>query len=112
MSKIRKDKQTERQKPQTAQPARFQTEQTDCKQIEWLQITDKYEHPVCFINKIHARGNFFEVCDRNYSIRTHFCGDKAHGKLKMEISDQLGDLNVLCLLGKQLKLTDASIRFV
>jgi hypothetical protein len=58
------------------------------------------ENRVCFVNKIEARSNHFEVCDHHYSIQCHFRGKPASEQLCKKIGQQDRDINIVGLIGK------------
>ena len=72
---------------------------------------DILEEPlVCFVSKIDVKNNFIEVCDTKYSVKCAF-SNQAQSVLKDYVKKQPEDINILGLLGKQLLLEDATLRF-
>ena len=65
---------------------------------------------MCFINRIDARKNCFEVCDFKHSVRCEFLeSTEGYNKLVEAIEKQSKNLNILGLLGKQLQLRELAV---
>ena len=79
---------------------------------ESFEICSQFYQPLCYINKINARGNLIDVCDKHFSVRAHFAGKLAQEKLKERIKEHSHEVNILGLLGKQIRITKASLKIV
>ena len=112
MLKLRKEKLDEKTKKPTNEPTTFIQLSSEHKMEECRDIAVPFASQVCFISKIHARANVFEVCDKHYSIRAHFVGATARTALEEKIKEQSAELNVLGLLGKQVRIKTANIKVV
>ena len=66
---------------------------------------------ICYVSKIDVKGNAIEICDAQYSLRCKFASSASLDTLREFIKGQPEDINILGLLGKQLKLHDAAIRY-
>ena len=74
-------------------------------------VYDNIQEPlICFVSKIDVKNNFIEVCDTKYSVKCSF-SNQAQSVLKDYVKKQPEDINILGLLGKQLQLEDATLRF-
>ena len=66
---------------------------------------------VCYVSKVDVQSNFIEICDTKYSVKCSFEDAKALSSLKDFVTRQPLDINILGLLGKQVRLNNATLNY-
>ena len=64
---------------------------------------------LCFISRIDVSNNTIDICDMKYAVKCKFVGNKCKQKLEMFLKKQPEDINILSLVGKQIKLLKTQI---
>ena len=85
------------------------------KAVQLLASSDKtnlvLQPIVCYVSKIDVTANFIEVCDGKYAVKCAFESEQARSSLKGYVKRQPEDINILGLLGKQILIEEAQLRF-